>query len=295
MRNKRNLKEERGITLLALIITIIILVILALITINSAYMSGIIQFGVNGAKDYAKATIEENKIMEDTASMMSSAIVNIKEMTLGEMTRDDIPGELSGDGTEANPFLIESIEDLVAFSNNVNGGNSYEGQYIQLTINLNFEAAASYVDANNKELFKDYNDDGVEKGIQEELIDKEQRGFIAIGKAEASESTQRYRYEGNFFKGNFDGNNKIIKNMHIKSSTEDEVEFLGLFGGNTGKIKNLTVTGKINIYDESEEKITKLIGGIVAYNEGNIENCNNETIIEGTGEYNSYIRRGSRI
>ncbi len=83
MGNKRNLKEERGITLLALIITIIIIVIIAAITINAAYMSGIIQFGVNGAKDYAQAAIEENRIMEETGNYVESVTKKIKVL-LGE-------------------------------------------------------------------------------------------------------------------------------------------------------------------------------------------------------------------
>ncbi len=83
MENKRNFKEERGITLLALIITIIILAILALITVNAAYMSGIIQFGVNGAKDYAQVAIEENRIMEETGNYVESVTKKIKVL-LGE-------------------------------------------------------------------------------------------------------------------------------------------------------------------------------------------------------------------
>ena len=82
-------KEERGITLLALIITIIILVILALITIGAAYTSGIIQFGVNGAKDYAKAALDENKVMTETESYMSSVVEEIHRLMNNESKNEE--------------------------------------------------------------------------------------------------------------------------------------------------------------------------------------------------------------
>lgn len=58
------LKEEKGITLVALIITIIVLIILAAVTIMSFRESGIINTSVNGTINYAKAQ-EDEKIKMD--------------------------------------------------------------------------------------------------------------------------------------------------------------------------------------------------------------------------------------
>ena len=49
-----------------------------------------------------------------------------------EFVEDSTPWELAGKGTETEPYLIESIEDLVAFSNSVNSGNNYVGKHINL-------------------------------------------------------------------------------------------------------------------------------------------------------------------
>ena len=87
MENKRNLKKEQGITLMALIITIIILVILAAITISAAYISGIIQYGVDGAKKYASVAVEENKIMDKTTKYIESVVSEIKEKYKPEETK----------------------------------------------------------------------------------------------------------------------------------------------------------------------------------------------------------------
>ena len=75
---------EEGITLMALIITIIVLVILVAITVNAAYNSGIIQMGAKGAKDYAEAAIDENKIMKETSDYMESVVTQIQELLQGE-------------------------------------------------------------------------------------------------------------------------------------------------------------------------------------------------------------------
>ena len=86
---------------------------------------------------------------------------------------DEKPGELAGTGSEDDPYLIESIEDLVAFSHKVGNGESYENKYVKLATDLNFASSNSYVDPDcNGEQY------GYE-GKLKEAIDKD--GFIPIG------------------------------------------------------------------------------------------------------------------
>lgn len=60
---KRNLKKQKGITLIALILTIIVLVILAAVTINIAYSNGIIGYGTNGVEKYKIAERKEDELI----------------------------------------------------------------------------------------------------------------------------------------------------------------------------------------------------------------------------------------
>ena len=53
------IKQEGGITLIALIITIIVLVILAAVTLNSIFGSNIIGLATNGAINYAEEQQKE--------------------------------------------------------------------------------------------------------------------------------------------------------------------------------------------------------------------------------------------
>lgn len=81
-------KKEKGITLVALIITIIILVILSAVSISAVYKSRIIDYAIEGTQKYATEGLNENKVLEGTESLIESVISNIKE--IGEETSSEI-------------------------------------------------------------------------------------------------------------------------------------------------------------------------------------------------------------
>ncbi len=51
---------------------------------------------------------------------------------------------LRGEGTREEPYLIESVEELVYFRDSVNAGNDYEGCYILQTKNLDLEQISNW-------------------------------------------------------------------------------------------------------------------------------------------------------
>ena len=63
-------KKEGGITLIALIITIIVLVILAAVTLNSIFGNNIIGFATNGALNYAEEQQKELGMLNDVSDML---------------------------------------------------------------------------------------------------------------------------------------------------------------------------------------------------------------------------------
>lgn len=54
-----DLRKEKGITLVALIVTIVILIILAAVTIGMILNDGFIEVAINGTQDYAKEQYRE--------------------------------------------------------------------------------------------------------------------------------------------------------------------------------------------------------------------------------------------
>ena len=82
------------------------------------------------------------------------------------------------------------------------------------------------------------------------------------------------------FYGTFDGDGYAIKDLYINAS---ESEFAGLFGVNSGTIKNLRVIyGTVELsatYQSSNSAIYTYVGGIVGLNYGAITNCFNSNTV----------------
>ena len=82
--DEKQMKKESGITLIALIITIIILVILAAVSIRAVYNMGIVEKAINGTKDYAQASKDEENMFGKTENYIEDAVLKINETTKEE-------------------------------------------------------------------------------------------------------------------------------------------------------------------------------------------------------------------
>ena len=73
-KGEKIIKKESGITLIALIITIIILVILAAVSIRAAYNSGIIDYSINGVQRYEEAAKDEESKLKNAEEYLASVL-----------------------------------------------------------------------------------------------------------------------------------------------------------------------------------------------------------------------------
>ena len=87
------MKNETGITLIALIITIIILVILAAVSIRAAYNSGIIDYSINGTQKYISEAEEEEKVISGAEDIMKSAMARIENLNDEDDTEPKVYNE----------------------------------------------------------------------------------------------------------------------------------------------------------------------------------------------------------
>ncbi len=143
-------------------------------------------------------------------------------------TTDAEPGVLAGTGTIEDPYLIESIEDLVALSNNVNAGNTYSGKYISLANSFDFKNKNSYKDFSTT-VYGDINGNGTPEGLLIELTTG--AGFMPIGNGSVS------------FRGIIRGNQHCLSNLYIY---RPDTDYVGLFGYSRGTISGLNLSG-VNI------------------------------------------------
>ena len=157
---------------------------------------------------------------------------NIEIYELEKKYQDIVDNAEKGDNELEVALEIDSIEDLVKFSNDVNSGNTYENKMVKLIKTLDFEDDSSYENPNRK-AFGDLNANGVVEGLKEELTNKNGCGFTPIGSSDGNLV--------NTFKGVFDGQKNEIRNLYINSKKYN----VGLFGNATYKIKNVGITGEI--------------------------------------------------
>ena len=267
------MKNKRGITLIALVITIIVLLILAGVSISMISS----QDGILGKVTEAKERDREGRKVEKTKlSQMEELITETTTGQIVEQVTDTKPGELERDETDENIYIINSIEDLVFFAYDVTNGNNYSGKTVKLGKSLDFNSTKSYVDPYRTDYGK-YGYDGELKTLL-----TSERGFKKIGEETGTDSTKN-------FGGTFDGNNNSISNLYINRINISKDFREGLFCINFGIIKNLKVLNS-NLYIENNNNVSSQIGGVSGQNgqTGQIESC----IASGTIVYKNNGKSG---
>ena len=200
--------------------------------------NGILTQAQKAKEETEEARIEEENRISDYEDYLYDVTGDVKQV------EDTNPGVLEGNGTEQEPFTINSIEDLVVFADNVTKGtNIYKDQYVKLGLSLDFNSDKSYVNPNMENYY------GYQGKLKEALLQGE--GFKSIGKIDMVEDIESYS-----FSGIFDGNNKSISNMYINKNIENNTEniSIGMFSYNYGTIKNLTVSGNISFVVYNQER-----------------------------------------
>ncbi len=86
-------RKEQGITLVALMITIIVLIILAAVTIKSVYNHAIVGKATEGTEEYAKEQEREKNEIDKVASILDKITNPSNKTTLGEVYTDDMIGQ----------------------------------------------------------------------------------------------------------------------------------------------------------------------------------------------------------
>ena len=259
----------------------------------------------------------------DKAGNIGDAIQIIEDKSPGDITKDENGNNL--DGSEDSPYEIWSIEDLVVFSNmvngsgkmirdnkvvNVEGANNFAGKYVNLKRSLNFKSKLSYEDSQRTDFgdLNGNNDDG-------NLLINEMTtgsGFISIGYFEIGATAKS-------FKGTFNGENNSIINLYnkplFKSIQEAKIENIKVYGiegieNSGGVIERIEGSNKViinNVHNFVDIYVSTggdRAGGIVNYINlsGDVEiiNCSNHGNINGYSDYGAggiigYITAGGKL
>lgn len=147
-----------------------------------------------------------------------------------------------GSGTAQEPYEIATAEQLKSLAEEVNKGNLQNGVYFKLTADISLNDT-----------------DGWENWTGETAPANE---WTPIGSND------------NQFGGIFDGNGKTVSGMYIFSDTG----YVGLFGGVSGTVKNLTVEKSYISINGREQSYLGAIAGTVT---GTVESCRSYATVAG--------------
>ena len=152
-----------------------------------------------------------------------------------------VNADITGSGTEEDPYLIYTAEGLKAFRDKANGGERYAFATLMNDIVLNdgtFDADGNYT--------------------------------AADGSTAEPEKWTPISTDNNQYRGTFDGNGKTVKGLYVNTGGDEPAGLFGYTGG--PKIKNLTVDGCVIGKDWA--------GGILGFSHGGvIENCTNNASV----------------
>ena len=260
-------KEEKGITLIALVITIIVLLLIAGIAISAL-------FGDKGIISMAKE------------AEFKTTIKNIEEeIDIALMTRETFFGEIqeiiSGKNVdEYNSKLQVHNKELVYLE------KEFSKQEIEWLEEINIKKAGEYILIFNEEEMEEFRDN-VNKGETYEGITVYLLADLNMGTTEEEQWVPIGDYGSNNtlkFTGTFEGNGHIIKGIYIKG----EKDYQGLFGYNEGEIENVEIaestiegTAETVVGERLESKGSSFYGAIAGYNKGTVEGCDNSINISG--------------
>lgn len=275
---KKKIRFKRGISLITLVITIVVIIILAASVILTLGSNNPIEKAKEARRLSDKAQMEEKMNILKAQLILKNGLEGGK--TLGEMLVED--GTISQDELE-NGGLINEDEDIIFISDasglrklseNVNNGIDYSKKSIYLINNIDLGCTFDETTG--------------------ELLSGEE--FVPIGGRDVTASTEfsQESYK-KAFNGEFDGNSYKITNLYINRNQDGKL-CSGLFGYvyKDGVVSNVTIedsyisgfydtgsivginVGKIkNCINKATVNANKLTGGIAGRSTGTIEDCIN--------------------
>ena len=225
-------------------------------------------------------------------TLMAAALTLLLMLVMGPVSVQ-AEGTLSGGGTQSNPYRIGSTADWNTFAENVNGGTSYEGQYVQLENSISNVTATVGTQQNP---FK-----GTFLGNSKKLIlnieDTSAEGtapFRYISGATIKNLTIDGSVKGGYHAAGIVGfawaGTNTIEDCKVQYSASIEGNYTGGIVGHgkrsTLVLKNVVFSGKLSC--------TNYAGGLLGWSDGStltIDNCFVDGKFNGTGSFAAIAAR----
>ena len=133
-------QQERGITLIALIITIIVLVILAAVTLNSIFGNNIIGIAINGAMGYAEEQQKELGMLNNVSGILSDFLGDSNKPMAPSVTLEGTKGnnEIYTSDVTANISINRGLETTgtIKLHYSLSGDKTQEEQVVEEDVSI---------------------------------------------------------------------------------------------------------------------------------------------------------------
>jgi len=215
-----------------------------------------------------------------------------------------------GSGTESDPYIINTAEQLAYFAEYVNNGYGYSYEYFKLGADIYLNNASFALDLDSGLVNVRYYDYGYRTAYLGTGILGDASGSNTTFDTTAStagtwysspSSTSTTTFSGtlnawtpignnsNSFEGTFDGDGHTVYGLYI--DTDQDQDYQGLFGyvENNATISNLGVESS---YVRAGEYVGGVVGYVRAYGEGIssiVENCYHKGVINGYYEVGGIV------
>ena len=285
--NKKNLTQEQGITLIALIITIIILVILAAVSVRAVYNMGIVNYAVNGTQNYSKAAVAENEMLDSTGSLIEDTIGKLNGIINNEKNESYLGKYVTYRNTR---FIVkeEAGNNLTLLPLTFIHDKLLSGKYIivdgkPVSVELDSNGNANSEISNNYTVYTDTDASAFRIRIGQELDNAckaayEKTGITAINTTSTNDTydiTEIYPSVQEALSNNDfasiltminEFTTKFATDYNISSSSITSVKASDSQG--SGEIASAAASYVGSIAGLEEESITNLRNGIIALNSG---------------------------
>ena len=278
--------EIKGITLIALVITIIVLLILAGVSISMLTgENGVLTKATQSKEETQKKDLEEqiklaagsDKIVDYTEGNgnLEEELRKIENATVEKLAEDAYYVERDGKGyTVYEDGTIEEGKTDIWDGTTIEKAEIDENNNWHIYTTAQMKYFAKYC---NNELTEE------EKAGMPEITDTTtvylENNLDMGARQKDGELTSGVQWTSiKICNGIFEGNNHSISGIYIKGESQE-----GLFSSNANKLQNLTIK---NSYIEST---FQRIGGIAGYNSGEITNCHNINTTVKSSMESSYV------
>ena len=216
---------------------------------------------------------EKTEPQEESKKELLKGISLLMEEENSTAVSENETADFEGEGTAANPYKIQNVDDLKKLAEKVNGGEAYEGKHFKLTANIDLNNEPNWTPIGTEDTLFQGTFDGGGHQITNLKIGKREYGGLfgnvwgaTIQNCNVTGEVNGYNYSGGIV--GYANDNTHILNCSFQGNVEGAGENRGGIVGDTSigcEVSGCFVTGKV--------KGSQRVGGIAGDGVGKIKNC----------------------